>query len=66
MEEVETAGSDVGSYSYEDHVAVVGRLSLPRNGLGAKVHQEYHVVELEDGLVEEYGQTPKSCVIIED
>ena len=60
MQEVEAASRYNRRDGDKNHMGVVRRFTLPRDSLRAEVHQQDHVIELEDGLVEEDGQPPKA------
>ena len=66
MQEVQAAcGHDTGD-RYEGHMRVVRRFSLARDSLRAEVHQQNHMIKLEQGFVEENRHTPDSSVVVED
>ena len=60
VKEVEAASRNNRCDGDKNHMRVVCRFTLPRDSLRAEVHQQDHVIELEDGLVEEDGQPPKA------
>ena len=60
VKEVKAASRNNRCDGDENHMGVVRRFTLPRDSLRAEVHQQDHVIELEDGLVEEDGQPPEA------
>ena len=65
MEKIEAACRNNTRTSNEDHMGVVLSLALPRDHLRAEVHQQDHMVELKQRLIEKDGEAPYARVIIQ-
>ena len=60
VEEIKAASGNDGGHGDEDNMRVVCGLTLARDGLRAEMHQQDHVIELEQSLVHEDGKSPEA------